>query len=246
MSSSLAQGSKSGTSSIPATSHPAQQRPRLQPLSRKAISTKHVAVPAVWAQRAAALSDKEPCHSAGPCCLAKSLTPAKGQPCKLAFPRVTVPGLPCLVFFAHICLFPVPTFNSFKTQLCFAPNASVARSLGWTQLWSQKHGFSSQPRHTLWGIAVLAWPSVPLCLKWAGVGAPAPGSRNEGGVPSACLAHRCAAMTTRPSTLPATSLPPSAPWRAPRRATNSTWTTSGLANVSLSFGLCSLPAPDWH
>uniref|UniRef100_A0A2K5WMZ6 Secreted protein acidic and cysteine rich n=1 Tax=Macaca fascicularis TaxID=9541 RepID=A0A2K5WMZ6_MACFA len=53
--------------------------------------------------------------------------------------------------------------------------------------------------------------------------------------PTSCPAPigECAAMTTRPSTLPATSLPQSAPWRAPRRATSSTWTTSGLANVSV-------------
>lgn len=44
--------------------------------------------------------------------------------------------------------------------------------------------------------------------------------------------NRSVALTTRPMTLPATSLPQSALWRAPRRATSCTWTTSDPANVS--------------
>lgn len=43
---------------------------------------------------------------------------------------------------------------------------------------------------------------------------------------------RSVALTTRPMTPPAISLPPSAPWREPRRDTSCTWTTLGLANVS--------------
>lgn len=44
--------------------------------------------------------------------------------------------------------------------------------------------------------------------------------------------RRSAAPTTRPMTPPAISLPPSAPWREPRKDTSCTWTTLGLANVS--------------
>lgn len=80
-------------------------------------------------------------------------------------------------------------------------------------------------------VTFLAWPSVCPSLKWAWVAVLAKEFGNEG--EALCFANRCAATTTRPSTLPATSLPPSAHWRAPRRATSSTWTTSGLANVSL-------------
>ena len=76
--------------------------------------------------------------------------------------------------------------------------------------------------------------SMSPSLKWAWMAVLAKGFGNEG--EALCFADRCAATTTRPSTLPATSLPPSVHWRAPRRATNSTWTTSGLANVSLSSG----------
>lgn len=43
---------------------------------------------------------------------------------------------------------------------------------------------------------------------------------------------RTAALTIRPTRPPATSLPPSAHWREPRRATSCTWTTSDPANVS--------------
>nr|BAE01565.1 unnamed protein product [Macaca fascicularis] len=64
--------------------------------------------------------------------------------------------------------------------------------------------------------------NTPMCVCQDPTSCPAPIGEFE----------RCAAMTTRPSTLPATSLPQSAPWRAPRRATSSTWTTSGLANTS--------------
>lgn len=44
---------------------------------------------------------------------------------------------------------------------------------------------------------------------------------------------RSAAPTTRPTRPPASSLPPSAPWREPRRDTSCTWTMWDPANVNL-------------
>lgn len=57
--------------------------------------------------------------------------------------------------------------------------------------------------------------------------------------------RRSAALTTRPTTPPAISSPPSAPWREPRRGTSCTWTTLGPANVSgaVPFGEHGSPCP---